>query len=324
MLWARQIAPESPSWVSFGAADPHKVSIDSNGNLATKTEGTDNWTYTWNAEDQLTKVEKNGVEQARFSYDPLGRRVEKVGGETTTGYTYDGNDILREVRGTSTLKYIHGADTDEALAVDDGAALSFLHADALGSVVKVTNAVGAVTLTRQYDAWGNLQAGADQAGYAFTGREWDPETGLYYYRARYYDARSGRFLSEDPLGSVGRVLMRTDIAVPDRGSAAWSTENRYIYVGANPVRYVDPLGLRRTTRRPPSPPPHQVKCPGLCGWGGSDVTHTNTGVRNGEPWKGCVWFITYFDCNCRVYATEVIIKCEQVDCPGTGGGGNAA
>ena len=46
-------------------------------------------------------------------------------------------------------------------------------------------------MTRQYDAWGNLESGASEPGYAFTGREWDPETGLYYYRARYYDPKVG-------------------------------------------------------------------------------------------------------------------------------------
>jgi len=53
---------------------------DPNGNLTTKTEGTDVWGYESNAEDQLTRVIKNGVEQARFAYDPNGRRVEKVAG----------------------------------------------------------------------------------------------------------------------------------------------------------------------------------------------------------------------------------------------------
>jgi RHS repeat-associated protein len=49
------------------------------------------------------------------------------------------------------------------------------------------------------DAWGNLEVGADQPGDAFTGREWDPKTGLYYYQARYYDPKLGRFISEEPL-----------------------------------------------------------------------------------------------------------------------------
>ena len=81
---------------------------DSNGNLTQKTEGSDTWGYEWNARNELTRVTKNSVEQARFSYDSLGRRVEKVAGGVTTTYTYAGLSILREVRGATTLKYLHG------------------------------------------------------------------------------------------------------------------------------------------------------------------------------------------------------------------------
>lgn len=56
--------------------------------------------------------------------------------------------------------------------------------------LQTTNASGSITLTRQYDPWGNLVTGASTPGYAYTGREWDAETGLYYYRARYYDLDS--------------------------------------------------------------------------------------------------------------------------------------
>jgi RHS repeat-associated protein len=66
--------------------------------------------------------------------------------------------------------------------------------------------------------------GATRPGASFTGREWDPETGLYYYRARYYDPKIGRFVSEDPIGLGGGV-------------------NFYGYVANNPVRSRDPLGL---------------------------------------------------------------------------------
>jgi RHS repeat-associated protein len=212
--------------VSFRSADPHKIPIDPNGNLTSKTEGTDVWTYTWNALNQLTKVEKNGAEVARLAYDPEGRRVEKLAGGVTTTYTYAFEDILREVRAGATLKYVHGPDFDEPLAVDDGTTLSYFDADGLDSVVKVTDAFGAVTLTRQYDAWGNLETGGSDPGHAFTGRERDLETGLYYYRARYYDAKSGRFISEDPIGLRG------------------GDTNYYAYVHNNPVRLTDPSGLQ--------------------------------------------------------------------------------
>jgi RHS repeat-associated protein len=66
---------------------------------------------------------------------------------------------------------------------------------------------------------------ARPAGYAFTGREWDPETQLYYYRARYYDPTLGRFIGEDPIGFAGDV-------------------NFYSYVRGNPAGGSDPLGLR--------------------------------------------------------------------------------
>jgi len=172
---------------------------DPNGNLIQKSDATGIWTYEWDAEDRLKRVLKNSVEQARFAYDPLGRRVEKVAGGVTTTYTYDGQNILREISGATTLKYVHGPGIDEPLAQEDGAgALTYFHADGLGSIVKTTNSAGAVLTTRRYDAFGNLELGATN-GYAFTGREWDPETGLYYYRARYYDPKIGRFLSEDPL-----------------------------------------------------------------------------------------------------------------------------
>jgi RHS repeat-associated protein len=62
---------------------------------------------------------------------------------------------------------------------------------------------------------------------AYTAREWDPEINLYYYRARYYDPKIGRFISEDPLGFKGGV-------------------NRYGYVGGGPMTGKDPFGLVAT------------------------------------------------------------------------------
>lgn len=108
-----------------GSGATATYTYDPNGNLTSKTEGPDNWVYTWNAENQLTKVEKNGGEQARFAYDPLGRRVEKVAGGVTTSYTYHGENILREVRGGTTLKYVHGPGIDEPLAAYDGTSFSY-------------------------------------------------------------------------------------------------------------------------------------------------------------------------------------------------------
>ena len=203
VLYARHREPESPSWACCPEADPLNIPIDPNGNLASKVEGSDTWTYEWNAENQLKRVLLNGNEVARFAYDPIGRRVEKVAGGATS-YLYDGEDIVREERGGATLKYIQGPGIDQPLAREDGAgALTYYHADALGSIMKRTSQAGTVVHEYRYDAWGNVEPGASEPGYAFTGREWDPEIGLFYYRARYYDPRAGRFVSQDPIGFRG-------------------------------------------------------------------------------------------------------------------------
>ena len=184
------------------------------------------WTYQWNALNQLTAVSKDGQPLATFKYDALGRRIEKVAGGVTYRFVYSGQDILREAQSSgATYTYIHGPGIDEPLArLDQAGVATYYHADGLGSIVATTDASGTVTSRRQYDAWGNLEQGADQPGYAFTGREWDPETGLYYYRARYYDPKIGRFISEDPIGLAGGI-------------------NLLQYVSNNPTGRVDPFGL---------------------------------------------------------------------------------
>jgi RHS repeat-associated protein len=230
--------------VTGGAAT---YTYDLNGNLTQKLDGADTWGYEWNAENQLTRVTRNAVEQARFKYDPLRRRVEKVAGGVTTAWTYDAEDILREANGSTTLKYVHGQRMDEPLAADDGSTLSYIQVDGLGSVVKTTSSTGSVTLTRQYDAWGILQAGGTTSGYAFTGREWNPESGLHYYRARYYDPKVGRFLSEDPLEIKSRDLHEL---------------NAYAHVANNPVNYTDPTGLASVTNHWSKPVPYKPEtCP---------------------------------------------------------------
>jgi RHS repeat-associated protein len=217
---------------------------DLRGNRTTRVEGAVTWTYEWNAEDQLTRVLSNGTEVARYKYDPLGRRVQKVVGTDVHAWLYDGEDILRESEGGITFGFVHGPGIDEALARQASTGVVIYgHADGLGSGIKVTNSLGQVIFTRQYDAFGNLEVGASQGSYAFTGREWDPETGLYYYRARYYDPKIGRFISEDPIGFHGGDV------------------NLYGYVRNNPVNRGDPSGfggpdediIIRQTLFPPRP-----------------------------------------------------------------------
>jgi len=100
--------------------------------------------------------------------------------------------------------------------------------DILGSIIALTDENGQVVVRYEYDAWGNIigvKGGDIKNRYMYTGREYDSESGLYYYRARYYDAVVGRFISKDPVTSY------------------WTSgANLYIYVNNMPVRSVDPYG----------------------------------------------------------------------------------
>jgi RHS repeat-associated protein len=80
-------------------------------------------------------------------------------------------------------------------------ATSYFNADGLGTVTSLSNGSGSLTQTYTFDSFGKQTAatGSLTNSFQYTGRESDPETGLYYYRARYYDSSAGRFLSEDPL-----------------------------------------------------------------------------------------------------------------------------
>jgi RHS repeat-associated protein len=218
--------------VAFGAGEGAGVSIDPNGNTTQKVEGADTWTYEWNADNRLVKVLKNAAEVASYKYDPVGRRVEQLG-QTPRLWAYDTRDVMRETRADIDTRYVHSRGVDEPLAFEEGGMTFHYQADALGSIVTTTLPNGGIASSHTYEAWGNTEsgAGAPSERAAFTGREWDPGTDLFYYRARYYDSSVGRFISEDPIGFG-------------------SGPNAYAYVLNSPVDFRDPSGLdvRRCSR----------------------------------------------------------------------------
>jgi RHS repeat-associated protein len=123
-------------------------------------------------------------------------------------------------------RYTQGKDIDEPLAMLRGSTTSFYDADGLGSITSLSNAAGALAETYTYDSFGNTtnSSGSLTNFFQYTGREYDTETNLYFYRARYYDPSAGRFLSEDPIGFLGGNL------------------NLYPYAINAPVSFRDPSG----------------------------------------------------------------------------------
>lgn len=201
---------------------PRSFLYDLDGNMT--SDGTR--TFEWDANNHLRRVLQGATEVARFKYDVQGRRVQKVAAGVTRDYVYDGPELAEERASNGiTLRFFHGLGIDQHLAQVDGSGTArYFAADHVGSMVQQTDPTGSVTLTRQYDPWGKLVLGSSAGRYAFTGREWDPETGLYYYRARYYDPNLGRFLSEDPIGFE-------------------AGPNVFSYVLNNPVTLTDPFGM---------------------------------------------------------------------------------
>src|SRR6202011_834969 len=145
----------------------------------------------------------------------------------TSIYAYDGDNLVEETNsaGTAVARYSDALNIDEPLAMLRSSTTSYFHADGLGSVTSLSNGAGSIANTYTYDSFGKLTAstGSLVTPFEYTARQSDSESGLYYYRARYYDSTAGRFISEDPI--------RFEIGL-----------NFYAYVANDPVGQIDPSG----------------------------------------------------------------------------------
>jgi RHS repeat-associated protein len=200
---------------------------DNNGNLLSKTDGSGTRTSSWDSENRLKQVTLPGGLIINYKYDALGRRVQRT---TSVGvnerFVYDGQDVLFDLDSNLavTTSYLNGPGMDNHLRQTNTiTGMSYFLTDHLGTTSALTDSAGAVVETPNYDSFGN-SAGSTRTRYTYTGRERDPDTGLLYYRARFYDPELGRFLSEDPIGLAGGI-------------------NPFAYVANNPVAYSDPRGL---------------------------------------------------------------------------------
>ena len=184
--------------------------------------------YRYDFENRLIGVASPGME-ARYKYDPLGRRIEKDVNGVITRYLYDGPNLVAEYDQEGDLKarYTHSLAVDEPLAMERGGKVFYYHRDGLGSVVALTGEGGQAAQRYEYESFGKIlnPSGTLPNPFTFTAREYDEETGLYYFRARFYDPTAGRFLTQDPIGFAGGDV------------------NLYRYVQNNPVNFRDPSGL---------------------------------------------------------------------------------
>ncbi|GIW91522.1 MAG: hypothetical protein KatS3mg109_1954 [Pirellulaceae bacterium] len=219
------------------------------------------------ASDFLRKDAQGAIVlDVHYSYDVFDRRIGKTvdpdgdgaQGPSFTWFVYDNPSVVTGASDPALVgadhivleftasqpavlkyRYLHGPVVDQVFAREDVESLwqpgevLWALGDHLGTVRDLIDSSGTVVNHLRYEAFGRITSETNAAVdflFAYTGRERDEESGLFYYRARYYDPAVGRFISEDPLGFAA-------------GDATLAR-----YVGNATTIYVDPTGREERRR----------------------------------------------------------------------------
>jgi RHS repeat-associated protein len=212
---------------------------DANGNLKRKTQRSNGefTEYTYDYRQRLVgaiRKSSGGIVlgETTFTYDALDRLIKRVTNGSATWTVYDGDAVWADydMNGQVKTRYLTGDQTDEMLARwTPNAGVAWYLTDRQGTVRDLANAAGAIINHVDYSAFGVVLAQSNASlgdRFLYTGREYDAALALYWYRARWYDASSGRFTSVDP-----------------KVYCAGDAFNPYRYVGNAPANGTDPSGM---------------------------------------------------------------------------------
>lgn len=229
--------PGAPATVSYGTANNINqyptvggtgYTYSTDGNLT--NDGT--FKYEFNTERMMTRVRNAGTNAiiSDYLYDPALRQRQKNVGGTKTNFYYAGwqrladYDATAGTPGTLLNRYVYGTGLDEVLIqITSGGTKTYCHGNHQGSVIATTNSSGNVVNRYKYSPYGESPSMSGTT-HGYTGQRIDSETGLYYYKMRYYSPKLGRFLQADPIGYGDGM-------------------NMYNYVGNTPLSMTDGLGL---------------------------------------------------------------------------------
>jgi len=192
---------------------------DANGNTSSKTvyrtadlskpkpNPQSQVTYGWDFENRMKDFGVKGPsrDSVYTYYGDTWKRTVKQVHNNIEKYLYDEDEILVDYNAPGNAKalYIKGIRTDEKTAMVSEGQLNYFLTDQFGSVRQIVNTMGQVVSTYDYEAYGRPQGQFETISnrYMFTGREWDRESSLYYFRHRMNDPHMGRFRSIDPLAN---------------------------------------------------------------------------------------------------------------------------
>ena len=225
----------------------HSYDYDEDGNTKVRDPGTSGQaSYTWDLDNRLTAY-ASGATSAAYTQDPFARRLKKTVGSTTTWYLWSGDRLLAEYSGagTRTARYtpLDGFAPVQMAVPNGGSELIYdVHSDRLDTPRVMTSSAGAVVWQAAYEAYGqaHLATGlSTPLNVRLPGQYLDAESSLHYNLHRYFDPVVGRYVSADPIGQFG-LQAGGGFSVPTAGV------NLFTYALANPLRWIDPLGLYGT------------------------------------------------------------------------------
>lgn len=203
------------------------ITTDAAGNITIDNQRS----YVIDAAGRIESVDISSTTVGTYVYDANNQRTEKIISGVTTHFVYGlGGLLYGEYDNTGALirEYVWlGA---QPLAQIDGAVTTYLHTDHLGTPRIGSNSSGSSVWDWDSDAFGNgTPTGSATVNLRFAGQYFDAESDLHYNWNRYYDPKTGRYISSDPIGLEGGL-------------------NTFAYVGANPVMFNDPEGLKRNLK----------------------------------------------------------------------------
>ena len=261
MTYGSNAGPHAVTGYTKGG-NTYSITYDDNGNMTRRRQGsTEVWVASWTQFNKVEEIYLNGATFAasakgtRFTYGPDNQRLTeetREGGVFTRKQRYLGpfEQILHSADGADTdwdLKYtkiyvggygVYTYDHRAPSSVTTPITRHWFHSDHLGSIIGITDSLGALVEEYAYDAWGKRLDPTDWAGdpttvntdltdRGFTGHEMMDAVGLVNMNGRIYDPGLGRFLSADPY-----------VQFPEN----FQNYNRYTYVNNNPVSFNDPSG----------------------------------------------------------------------------------